>query len=49
MCGLYEMLREEEDAESFESVFNSRRDAVRSVDSIIDDNLNPYLSATQTL
>ena len=36
MCGLYEMLRAGVDTESFESVFNSRRDAVRSVDSLID-------------
>ena len=32
MCGLYEMLRPGIDADEFESVFNSRRDAVKSVD-----------------
>ncbi|WP_440948463.1 glycosyltransferase family 4 protein [Methanosarcina sp. T3] len=36
MCGLYEMLRAGVDADSFESIFNSRRDAVRTVDSLID-------------
>jgi glycosyltransferase involved in cell wall biosynthesis len=36
MCGLYEMLRAGVDADSFESIFNSRRDAVRAVDSLID-------------
>lgn len=35
MCGLYEMLREGVDADEFESVFNSRRDAVKSVDSLV--------------
>ncbi|MDY9925120.1 glycosyltransferase family 4 protein [Methanosarcina sp.] len=36
MCGLYEMLKAGVDADSFESVFNSRRDAVRSIDSLVD-------------
>ncbi|AKB28760.1 glycosyltransferase (group I) [Methanosarcina siciliae T4/M] len=36
ICGLYEMLRAGVDADSFESIFNSRRDAVRAVDSLID-------------
>ncbi|HWQ49918.1 MAG TPA: glycosyltransferase family 4 protein [Methanosarcina sp.] len=35
MCGLYEMLRAGVDADEFESVFNSRRDAVNSVDSLV--------------
>lgn len=35
MCGLYEMLRAGVDADEFESVFNSRRDAVKSVDSLV--------------
>ena len=36
MCGLYEMLRADVDADEFESIFNSRRDAVKSVDSLIE-------------
>ncbi|KKH95717.1 glycosyl transferase [Methanosarcina sp. 1.H.T.1A.1] len=36
ICGLYEMLRAGVDADFFESIFNSRRDAVRAVDSLID-------------
>ncbi len=36
MCGLYEMLRAGVDADEFESIFNSRRDAVKSVDSLIE-------------
>lgn len=35
MCGLYEMLRAGVDADEFESVFNSRRDAVKSIDSLV--------------
>ncbi|AKB81240.1 glycosyltransferase (group I) [Methanosarcina barkeri 3] len=35
MCGLYEMLRTGVDADEFEVVFNSRRDAVKSIDSLI--------------
>jgi glycosyltransferase involved in cell wall biosynthesis len=35
MCGLYEMLRTGVDADEFEMVFNSRRDAVKSIDSLI--------------
>ena len=35
MCGLYEMLRTGVDTDEFESVFNSRRDAVKSVDSLV--------------
>lgn len=35
MCGLYEMLRTGVDADEFESVFNSRRDAVKSIDSLV--------------
>ena len=36
MCGLYEMLRAGVDADEFESVFNSRRDTVKSIDSLVD-------------
>ena len=36
MCGLYEMLREGVDADEFESVFNFRRDAVKSIDFLVD-------------
>ena len=36
MCGLYEMLRAGVDADEFGSIFNSRRDAVKSVDSLIE-------------
>jgi hypothetical protein len=36
MCGLYEMLRADVDADEFGSIFNSRRDAVKSVDSLIE-------------
>ena len=35
MCGLYEMLRADVDTDEFESVFNSRRDAVKSLDSLV--------------
>ncbi|HET8686585.1 MAG TPA: glycosyltransferase, partial [Methanosarcina sp.] len=35
ICGLYEMLRSGVDADEFESVFNSRRDAVKSIDSLV--------------
>ncbi|AKB43764.1 glycosyltransferase [Methanosarcina vacuolata] len=35
MCGLSEMLRAGVDTDEFESVFNSRRDAVKSVDSLL--------------
>lgn len=35
ICGLYEMLRAGVDADEFESVFNSRRDAIKSVDSLV--------------
>lgn len=35
MCGLYEMLRAGVDADEFESVFNSRRDAIKSIDSLV--------------
>ncbi len=35
MCGLYEMLRTDVDTDEFESVFNSRRDAVKSLDSLV--------------
>ncbi|HEY3362016.1 MAG TPA: glycosyltransferase family 4 protein [Methanosarcina sp.] len=35
MCGLYEVLRAGVDTDEFESVFNSRRDAVKSVDSLV--------------
>lgn len=38
MCGLYEMLRTDVDTDEFESVFNSRRDAVKSVDSLVSKN-----------
>jgi hypothetical protein len=36
MCGLYEMLRAGVDADEFGSIFNSRRDAVKSADSLIE-------------
>ncbi|MHB8103088.1 MAG: glycosyltransferase family 4 protein [Methanosarcina sp.] len=36
MCGLYEMFRAGVDADEFGSIFNSRRDAVKSVDSLIE-------------
>ena len=36
MCGLYEMLRAGVDADEFESVFNSHRDTVKSVDSLVE-------------
>ncbi len=36
ICGLYEMLRAGVDADEFESVFNSRRDAIKSVDSLVN-------------
>ena len=36
MCGLYEMLRAGVDADEFESVFNSRRDVVKSIDTLVD-------------
>jgi hypothetical protein len=36
LCGLYEMLRAGIDADEFESVFVSRRDAVKDVDSFIN-------------
>ena len=36
MCGLYEMLRTGIDADEFGSIFDSRRDAVKSVDSLIE-------------
>ncbi|RXA17596.1 glycosyltransferase [Methanosarcina sp. MSH10X1] len=35
VCGLYEMLRAGVEADEFESVFNSRRDAVKSIDSLV--------------
>lgn len=35
MCGLYEMLRTDVDTDELESVFNSRRDAAKSVDSLV--------------
>lgn len=35
MCGLYEMLRAGVDVDEFESVFSSRRDAIKSVDSLV--------------
>ncbi|AKB21879.1 glycosyltransferase family 4 protein [Methanosarcina sp. WH1] len=38
MCGLYEMLRAGVDEDSFESIFNTHRDAGRSIDSLIEDN-----------
>ncbi|MCO5382351.1 MAG: glycosyltransferase family 4 protein [Methanosarcina barkeri] len=36
MCGLYEILRAGIDADEFESVFNSRRDAVKPIDTLVD-------------
>jgi len=36
MCGLHEMLRADVGADEFGSIFNSRRDAVKSVDSLIE-------------
>jgi glycosyltransferase involved in cell wall biosynthesis len=34
MCGLYEILRTDVDVDEFEPVFNSRRDAVKPIDSL---------------
>lgn len=39
ICGLYEMLRAGVDADEFESVFNSRRDAIKSVDSLVSKDI----------
>lgn len=39
MCGLYEMLRSGIDSGEFEPVFNSRRDAVRSIDSLVSKDV----------
>ena len=39
MCGLYEMLRAGVDSDEFEPVFNSRRDAVRSIDSLVSKDV----------
>jgi glycosyltransferase involved in cell wall biosynthesis len=39
MCGLYEMLRAGIDSDEFEPVFNSRRDAVRSIDSLVSKDV----------
>ena len=36
MCGLYEILRAGVDADEFESVFNSRRDVVKPIDTLVD-------------
>jgi hypothetical protein len=36
MCGLYEMLRTGIEADDFGSIFDSRRDAVKSVDSLLE-------------
>ena len=36
ICGLYEMLRTDVDADEFKSVFNSRRDTVKSINSLVD-------------
>jgi len=36
ICGLYEMLRTGVDTDEFESVFNSRRDFVKSIDTLVD-------------
>ena len=36
MCGLYEILRTRVDADEFESIFNSHKDAVKSIDSLIE-------------
>ena len=39
MCGLYEMLRAGIDSDEFERVFNSRRDAVKSIDSLVSKDV----------
>jgi glycosyltransferase involved in cell wall biosynthesis len=39
MCGLYEILRADVDSDEFESVHNSRRDAVRFVDSLVSKDI----------
>ncbi|AKB50853.1 glycosyltransferase (group I) [Methanosarcina barkeri str. Wiesmoor] len=39
MCGLYEMLRTGVDTDEFESVFNSRRDEIKSVDSLVSKDI----------
>jgi len=36
LCGLYEMLRAGMDSDEFESAFTSRRDTVKSIDSLVD-------------
>ncbi|MGB9926804.1 MAG: glycosyltransferase [Methanosarcina sp.] len=36
MCGLYEILRSGVDADEFESIFNSRRDAVKSINALVN-------------
>ena len=39
MCGLYEMLRAEVNSDEFEPVFNSERDAVKSIDSLVSKDV----------
>lgn len=45
ICGLYEMLREGVDTDEFESVFNFRRDAVRSIDSVDIDTFESIFAS----
>jgi glycosyltransferase involved in cell wall biosynthesis len=46
ICGLYEMLRTGVDADIFESVFYARRDAIKSIDALIDrDTLESILTS----
>lgn len=39
ICGLYEMLRTGVNRDEFESIFTSRRDAVKSVNSLVDKDI----------
>ena len=39
ICGLYEVLRASVDSDEFESIFSSRRDAVKSIDSLVSKDI----------
>ena len=51
MCGLYEILRTDVDVDEFEPVFNSRRDAVKPIDSLAskDDFESIFISHADSL
>ncbi len=51
MCGLYEILRTEVDADEFESVFNSHRGVIKPIDTLVDrDNFESiFLSHADSL